>query len=94
MVFAILLFPSCVAAAEGIAQGLLFPGGYCALTWFRAVLVGKNKGSQLELPAPKGSGGPQQNLDQPEAPGSSPGGDCARLEEELEEREAVFLPEE
>lgn len=38
------------------AQGSLFPRECCALTWFRAALMGRSKGAQLGLPALQGLG--------------------------------------
>lgn len=62
------------------------------------VIQGSTGGKEQRSPAgttsSEGFGPPQRSLDQPKTPGSSPGGDYARLEEELEEGEAVSVLEE
>lgn len=62
------------------------------------VIQGSSGGKEQRSPAgttsSEGFGLPQQGVDQPEIPGSSPGGDHAWLEEELEGGGDVSLPKE
>lgn len=94
VIFVILLFTPCVATAEGICSRVAVSSWMLCLNMIQGSTDGKEQRSPAGTASSEGFGSLQQSLGQPKTPGSSPGGDCAWLEEELEEGEAVSLPEE